>query len=423
MRNLDSGNEEIIKRTVKIVRFLHTVSMKTLLEQAKDLQEKLIETRRYLHENAETGFSLKKTIAYIQKQLEDMGYTPKKCGRAGLVAEIGKGEETLLLRADMDGLPIQEKTGLSYACKRGNMHACGHDFHATMLLGAAELLKTNEKKLQGKIRLLFQPAEELLEGAKDCISGGVLEGVSSALMLHVLTAVELPSGAAVVASGGVSAPAADFFTIEVQGKSCHGSAPWKGVDALTVAARILLGLQEISSREVSPADAAVLTVVSLQAGKAGNVLCDRAILQGTLRSFDEKTRDFIKTRIEKIAKQTATAFRARAKISYGGGCPTLVNDDELSKKVLETAKKLLGKNSVFASQELDGDTRKNSGGSEDFAYVSHAVPSVMVALAAGEKGKGYEYPLHHAKAKFDENVLCIGAALYAAVAQNIPMKA
>ncbi len=393
--------------------------MKTLLERAENIQEKLIKTRRYLHENAETGFSLEKTLAHIQKRLEDMGYSPKKCGRAGLVAEIGEGEKILLLRADMDGLPIQEKTGLPYACKHGNMHACGHDFHSAMLLGAAELIKTNEKKLQGRVRFLFQPAEELLEGAKDCISGGVLEGVSSALMLHVLTAVELPSGVAVVSSGGVSAPAADYFTIEVQGKSCHGSAPWKGVDALSIAARILLGLQEISAREVSPVDAAVLTVGSLQAGKAGNVLCDKAILQGTLRSFGEDTREFIKTRVERIAKQTATAFRARAKISYGGGCPTLINDGELSQKVLAIAKKLLGENSVFASQDLGGDTRKNSGGSEDFAYISHAVPSVMIALTAGEKDKGYEYPLHHTKAKFDESVLYVGAALYAAVAQNI----
>jgi hippurate hydrolase len=238
-------------------------------------------------------------------------------------------------------------------------------------------------------------------------------------MLHVLTAVELPSGVAVVSSGGVSAPAADYFTMEVQGKSCHGSAPWKGVDALSIAARILLGLQEISAREVSPADAAVLTVGSLQAGKAGNVLCDKAILQGTLRSFDEKTRGFIKIRMEKIAKQTAMAFRARAKITYGGGCPTLINDGEFSEKVLVTAKKLLGKNSVFVSRELGGNIRKNSGGSEDFAYISHAVPSVMIALAAGEKGKGYEYPLHHAKVKFDESALCIGAALYAAVAQDV----
>jgi hippurate hydrolase len=393
--------------------------METLLKKAKGLQKDLVEIRRHLHKNAEIGFAVDKTLGYIQAELEDMGYAPQKCGKAGLYAEVGEGAACVLLRADIDGLPIVEKTGLPYACKNGNMHACGHDLHTTMLLGAAKLLKAAEGELNGRIRLLFQPAEELLQGAKDCMADGVLKGVQSAVMIHVLTAFNATMVRAIVSSEGVTAPAADYFKIEIKGNGCHGSAPWKGVDALTISARILLGLQELSAREISPASPAVLTIGSLQTGAAANVICDKAVLYGTLRSFDEETRAFVKIRMESIAKNTAKAFRGKAKISYEGGCPTLVNDKKLSSIAEKAAKKLLGERCVTTSQALGGDVRKNSGGSEDFAYISHAVPSVMIGLVAGESEKGYSYPLHHPKVKFDESVLPIGAALYAGIAREL----
>ena len=374
--------------------------------------------RRYLHANAETGFSLPKTLAYIEKQLIDMGYSPQKCGRAGLVVELGKGKKTILLRADIDGLPISEKTNLPYACKNGNMHACGHDLHTAMLLGAAKLLKEEEDTLNGCVRLLFQPAEEILEGAKNCIEAGVLKGVSAALMMHVLTAFNSTMVGVIVSSEGVSAPAADYFTIQIQGKGCHGSAPWKGVDALTVAARILLGLEELQAREISSSAPAVLTVGSLQAGEASNAISDKAVLRGTLRSFDEETRLFVKERMEHIAKNIARAFRATARVSYEGGCPTLVNDGKVALLAEEAAKKLLGEK-VVTSAELGADVRRNSGGSEDFAYISHALPSVMLGLVAGKKEEGCEYPLHHPKVKFDESVLSTGAALFVGLAQKL----
>lgn len=392
---------------------------KEILQQAKDLQKELVEIRRYLHKNAEVGFALDKTQSYIQKQLESMGITAQKCGKAGIVATLGKATgKTFLLRADMDALPIPERSGEPFSAKNGNMHACGHDLHATMLLGAARLLKAQEKTLNGRVKLLFQPAEEILEGAKDVIKSGVLSNpkVDGAMMLHVMTGNALPVGTAVVASKGVSAPAADYFKITVQGKGCHGSAPWNGVDALTVGARILLGLQELSARELPPSQRAVLTVGSIKAGSAGNAICDSAELSGTMRAFDEGVREYLKKRMKAIAENTAKAFRARAKITYQGGCPTLVNDSELSALAYKTAGAVSSR--VYFSADLAGEDKERSGGSEDFAYISHEVPSIMVALAAGEEKKGCAYPLHHPKARFDEDALYIGAALYAQVAKE-----
>lgn len=387
--------------------------METLLKEANALREELTEYRRYLHAHAEVGFQLQKTTEYIQTKLKEFGYIPEERGK-GILVRIGKGKGKILLRADMDGLPLQEETKLSYACKYGNMHACGHDIHATALLGTAKLLKEREKQLKGEVRLYFQPAEEILQGAKKGIENGVTDGVEFAVMLHVLTGTEMPTGRAIVASSGVSAPCADYFTISVKGKGCHGSSPWEGIDALTVSSRILLALQELSAREISPFEKAVLTIGCLKAGETGNVICDQAEMQGTLRCFDEETREYIKKRLIEISQGIAKSFHAKAKITFQGGCPSLYNDKKASDFALKTARALLGEDKVFASADLP--TGKKVNGSEDFAYISREVPSVMIAVTAGEKKKGYAYPLHHPKAKFDEDILPSATALYTGLA-------
>ncbi|MBQ8394177.1 MAG: amidohydrolase [Clostridia bacterium] len=386
-----------------------------VLREAKSLQKELVRYRRYLHAHAELGFAMTQTLPFVERALRGMGYTPQKCGKAGLLATVGRPSgKTVLLRADMDGLPIREETGLPFACKEGNMHACGHDMHTAMLLGGAKLLKDREKELNGCVKLLFQPAEEILEGAADVLKSGVLRAPKpqAAMMLHVMTGGKLPTGVAVVASGGVSAPAADYFTIGVRGKGCHGSTPHKGVDGLLAAAHIAIALQEISTRELPAAEPHALTIGSFKTGEGGNVICDYAELNGTLRAFDEEVRLFLKKRIAEVADCTAKAFRATAKTEFSGGCPTLVNDGELSDFTATTLQNLLGKDKAFSAAAF-GDRKTEMGGSEDFAYISHKLPSVMVALGAGEKGEGHEYPLHHPKAKFDEGALCIGSAIYA----------
>lgn len=386
-----------------------------ILREAKALQEEIKSHRLWLHTHAETGFDLTETKPYVKSALMKMGYTVQECGKAGLVTTVGKpGGKVLLLRADMDALPIAEEADVDFACQNGRMHACGHDMHTAMLLGAAKLLKAHESELDGMVKLMFQPAEEIFEGSKDMIASGVLENPrpDAALMIHVAAGMPLPAGTVVVSAPGVSAPAADYFTIRVHGKGCHGSAPQNGIDPLTAAAHILIALQEIHARELSASDEAVLTIGTFHAGEAGNVIPDTATMGGTIRTYDEKARAYLKERMTAIAQNVAEAFRASADVSFGSGCPTLVNDKGLSETVTGYLKDLLGANRAFTTAELSGGKPARGGGSEDFAYVSHEVPSLMLALAAGEPSKGYVYPQHHPKVKFDESVLSTGTAVF-----------
>ena len=392
-----------------------------ILQEASALQDEIKAHRLWLHTHAETGFDLTETKPYVKSTLTEMGYTVQECGKAGLVTTVGKpGGKVILLRADMDALPIAEEADVDFACKNGRMHACGHDMHTAMLLGAAKILKAHESELDGMVKLMFQPAEEIFEGSKDMIASGVLENPrpDAALMIHVAAGMPLPAGTVVVSAPDVSAPAADYFTIRVHGKGCHGSAPQNGIDPLTAAAHILIALQEIHARELSASDEAVLTIGTFHAGEAGNVIPDTATMGGTIRTYDEKTRAYLKERMTAIAKNVAEAFRASAEASFGSGCPTLVNDKDLSEKVTGYLKDLLGANRAFTTAELNGGKPARGGGSEDFAYVSHEVPSLMLALAAGEPSKGYPYPQHHPKVKFDESVLSTGAAVFVDCAIN-----
>lgn len=384
------------------------------LKEAKALEQELVENRRWLHSHAEVAFDLTETKTYVRAKLEQMGYSPTDCGRAGLVVTVGgkKPGKTFLLRADMDALPIPEESGEAFASENGAMHACGHDLHTAILLGAAKLLKDHEEEIPGTVKLMFQPAEEIFEGAKDMIAHGVLENPrpDAALMLHVTAAIPMPAGMFIVCAPGVSAPAADYFTIRVQGKGCHGSAPQNGIDALTAASHILIALQEIHARELAPSEEAVLTVGTFHGGTASNVIADSAELGGTIRTYDEKTRSYLKERMTVIAESVAGAYRAEAAVEFGSGCPTLVNDGDLAKQVRESLAGLLGQQMVLNASDLGG---MRGGGSEDFAYVSQQVPALMLALAAGEPAKGYTFPQHHPKVKFDESVLPIGAAAFA----------
>ena len=397
-----------------------------IMKEAKAFQEELIAERRYLHTHPETGFDLTDTLPFVKKELEKMGYEPKECGKAGLVALAGgkKPGKVFLLRADMDALPVKEEAEVDFASTNGRMHACGHDMHTTMLLGAARLLKEHEDELEGTVKLMFQPAEEIFEGSHDMITSGLLENpkVDAALMIHVMAGMPFAPGTVVVSAPGVSAPAADYFEITVRGKGCHGSMPNTGVDPLNAAAHILIALQEIHARELAMDDRAVLTIGTMNAGTAPNVIPDTVVMGGSLRTFDEEMRSFIKERLIQITEGVAGAFRAEGEVTFGSGCPTLKNDRALSDCTTKYVKELLGEGRAFSVEQLNamsgGTSSNKAAGSEDFAYVSQEVPSIMLALAAGQPEKGYVYPQHHPMVRFDEEVLPGGSAVYAYTAMR-----
>lgn len=396
-----------------------------VLDQSQKDYEKIVADRHYLHTHAETGFDLSQTLSYVMQELKNIGCTPIPCGKAGLIAEVsGKKEgKVFLIRADMDALPIKEEADVDFASENGNMHACGHDMHTAMLLEAARILKAHETEICGTVKLMFQPAEEILEGSKDMIQNGILENpkVDAGLMIHVMVGMPFPNGTAIVCDGGVSAPAADYFTIKIQGKGCHGAMPQKGVDPISVAAHIVIALQEIHARELAMCDEAVLTIGTIHAGKAANAIPDTAVLSGTLRAYDEEVRNKLKTRISELVAHTAAAFRAGATVEFDSGCPTLVNDADLSACVIRYIRELNGSQMAFTQGELSakaGGQAAKSTGSEDFAYISHEIPTIMLALASGHPDKGYCYPLHHPKVTFNEESLPIGAAIYAYTAMR-----
>ncbi len=381
---------------------------------------RVTDDRHYLHAHPGVAFDLQEAFDYVWQQLKDMGLEPHKCGKCGIYADIGAGEKCVLLRADMDALPIREEAEIPFASvNEGSMHACGHDTHTAMLLEAARVLKGMENGLGGKVRLMFQPAEEPLLGASDMLANGLLADVKpcAAFMIHVLTNMPLPAGTVIVSSPGVSAPAAGMFEIRIQGKGCHGAMPNMGVDPITIAAHTVLNLQQIQTRELSLNQACALTIGMCQAGDTANVIPDKALLRGSLRAFDDDAHQHLIRRVKEISEQTAAMFGGSAQVEMLGGCPTLVNNETVSRNAYAALSELLGKEHVVMSHDLSGGATKSSG-SEDFANITHECPSVMIALAAGEPGKGYNYPAHHPRTLFDESVLPAGAAVYAALAAD-----
>lgn len=397
-----------------------------ILQEAAAYQEQLVQTRRYLHSHPETGFDLKNTTEYVRKELIAMGYEPVMCGKSGIIALAGKKKsgKVFLIRGDMDALPIKEESDVPFSSDNGKMHACGHDMHTTMMLGAARLLKSHEYEIEGTVKLMFQPAEEIFEGSDDMINAGVLNSpdVDAAMMIHVMAGLPIPAGTVISCDGGVSAPAADYFYIDIQGKGCHGSMPNNGVDPVTIAAHIITGLSEINSRELGLSDDAVITIGTINAGNADNVIPDTAHMSGTIRTYDEETRSYIKQRVSDIASNIASAYRGSASVTYGSGCPCLLNNPDLATCSAKYLNELLGPSRTFTAAQLNamsgGGKASKSTGSEDFAYVSQKVPSIMFALAAGTPQDGYCYPQHHPKVKFDEAILSEGSAVYAYTAMR-----
>ena len=294
------------------------LTAKELLGRAQALEPQLVEWRRTLHRHPEVGFDLTQTKALVKKALTEMGYEPKDCGKAGVIALAGgkKPGKTILLRGDMDALPIQEESGVDYASEvPGKMHGCGHDMHTAMMLGAAQLLKEHEDEIEGTVKLEFQPAEEIFQGSPDMIANGVV---------------------LVPACGGITMASCEQYHIIVHGKGGHGSMPEKCIDPITAAAHIHIALQEINSRELDAHSFGVFTTGRFQAGAASNVIPDSAEMWGTIRTTDPEgaVTELLHKRMTEIVQGVATAYRCTAEITFSDYCPCMVVDKELAGNAL-----------------------------------------------------------------------------------------
>ena len=379
-----------------------------ILREAKALQEEIKSHRLWLHTHAETGFDLTETKPYVKSALTEMGYAVHECGKAGLVTTVGKpGGKVLLLRADMDALPIAEEADVDFACKNGRMHACGHDMHTAMLLGAAKILNEVKDELSGDVRLVFQPAEETAVGALRMMEEHALDGVDAIYGVHVWGTYDAP---------GIAFPAGNLmacchgFTIEVEGKSAHASAPHEGVDAVMVASSILQSIQQLVSRMNDPLNPLVITVGKVTAGNRWNVLAGHATLEGTVRTFLTGTQ--VEDALRKVAECTAAAFGAKATLSYQYMTEPVINSDEQLNRIAQTAvTKLYGKESLITPAPLMG--------SEDFSWFGKdGIPYIYGFVASHNKDWDYMYGNHHEKYDVDETILHRGAAVAAQFAAD-----
>ena len=383
--------------------------MNKIMSQAKLIYDDLITIRRTIHSNPEVGSKLPKSKAYVIDKLKEFGYEPQEICESGVVATIsGKNPgKTFLLRADMDALPVVEATECDFKSINGSMHACGHDMHTAMLLGAAKLLRENQDDIEGTVKLVFQPDEEGFTGAKKMLAAGVLENphVDAAMAMHVHSGT--PSNM-VLCGLGTSIAGCNRFRIVVKGTGCHGAMPELGVDPINIAAHIYISLQELIAREIPATKAAVVTIGKFVGGEAPNIIPREVIMEGTIRSLDKEIGEFIFNRINDITVNTAKMFRGEAELIELSSVPPLTNNTDLAKEITSYVKDLIGENLVNL---FEG----GGMGSEDFASYSYEVPSVYMMLGAGTKQENLLYgePMHNEKVVFNEEILATGSAIHA----------
>lgn len=370
-------------------------------KEAERIKDEIAENRRYFHKNAEVGLDMPIAQEYVMEKLTEYGLSPKKCGH-GATALIGQGSPVLLLRADMDALPMKEESGEPFACTNDRAHTCGHDLHAAMLLGAAKLLKENESLLKGTVKLMFQPAEETFEGSRDMIANGILENpkVDAALAFHAAPGKALP-GLFMYNAGGVMMNSVDGFRIDISGKGGHGAYPNLTVDPLNIAAQTYIALEALIAREADPEKVCVLTVGQLHGGNAANIIPDSAFIEGTLRTNDKTQKEKLSSRIAEIAEKTAELYGGTAKVTKLSDVPPLICDRELTEK-------MAGYMNELGTLKPIPDMKANA--SEDFAVIAEAVPSVFMYLSAGFEDERGDHSAHNPKVRFNEDVLPIGSA-------------
>jgi amidohydrolase len=379
-----------------------------MLARAKELKEKIIRLRRAIHRHPELGFREVKTAALIAETLESRGIKVQTgVAKTGVIGYLREGDPVVAIRADMDALPIQELNEVAYRSRvPGVMHACGHDAHVAMTLGAAMLLK--EMELEGEVRLLFQPSEEHPDeekksGAMRMVEERAMEGIDAILALHVDSETE--SGVVKISPGPMAA-AVDSFKATILGRGCHGAYPHRGVDPIFIAGQVILAIQGIVSRRIDPVKQAVISLGTIHGGTAENIIPEEVELTGTIRSFDQGVREQLHAELEK-AFQVAQALGGDFRLAIEEGYPVMVNEERMAELIREVAIDLLGEEKVLPKEPAMG--------AEDFSYFLAQAPGAMFRL--GIK-KGEMRPSHSPHFDLDEEALPIGAAILAESARR-----
>lgn len=382
--------------------------MNKYLAEANEMMVKLVENRRHFHRHPEVRDELFETVKYVRAELEEMGYEVQEICQCGLVAIAGgkKPGKCILIRGDMDALPMPEETGLPFSSENpGAMHACGHDFHMSMLLGAAKLLKEHEDEIEGTVKICFQPNEETFGGAKAMIEAGVLENphVDAAFAIHIGPHADV---ATLDFGKGLTMGSADGFDILVKGKGCHGAAPHTGISPINIGVHIYMALQELLAREVNPAEQCTLTVGSMIFGEgATNVIPSEGHLLGTIRGFNAGLTDTLVRRVEEVSKGTAQIYGGDAEVTWLFSSPAMYCDPEFTDDVVRYATEVVGAENMIPKKE-------RATGSEDFAYFGQKVPSQIFWLGGGVEDKSLRISNHNPKVLYSEEALPYGVAVY-----------
>lgn len=390
--------------------------MKGFNIEANHIKDELIEIRRTLHQYPELGFEETNTSKFIKDFLRKEGIHFKEFAGTGVCGIIegtkeGVNNKVIGLRADIDGLPMQDKKVCSYASKvSGKMHACGHDGHTTILLGAAKLLNKNKDKFNGTVKLIFEPAEETTGGARVMIEEGVLTNPTVDVMCGLHVEETLDAGMIMVRRGTVNA-ASNPFNITIKGSGGHGAYPDTAIDPIVMASHVVTSLQSIVSREIKPVNPAVVTIGSIHGGTAQNIIPNEVKLGGIIRTMTNEDREFAKARLKEIVNGICTTFRGSAEIEIEESYPCLYNDDNMVKILEDSAINIIGSENV--------KVQKNPKlGVESFAYFANEVPSVFYFLGIRNEEKGIVHPAHNSLFDIDEDALPIGVAIQCEVAMN-----
>ena len=376
--------------------------MNKFLKRAQELEASMKNDRHYLHQNAEVGFDLPITTKYVMDRLQEIGLEPKEICKSGVTALIEgkKPGKTYLLRADMDALSMNEENVLEFASKTNAAHNCGHDMHTAILLGAAQILKENVDELEGNVRLMFQPNEEAFLGSKAMIEAGVLDDVDVASCMHMMLDYDASNYAC---APGFFSSSCDGFKITVSGKVCHRAMPHLGIDPINVGMSICTAFQQLVSRETPPKETASLTFGQFSGGNTPNIVPDKVVIQGTLRTYNAELRAKLVNRMQTIVKSAGEMYGTTVEYEVLSDVPSIYVNPEM----LEEVKTYLS--------EIEGLTLANDNfritPSDDMAFISEKVPTVYLLLQA--RVKDNPYPHHNPKVLFDESAMTWGAAMHA----------